>query len=170
LALSALLAVGPASADKDAPHQHRAHEHGAASLEVTLEGKALEIALDGPADSFLGFEHAPRTDAERQTVARVEAQLKQPSQLFTPIPAAGCRAETPRVEIKLPPPGSGETHSEIEAVWRWQCGQPTLLSHVDVGLFKAFPRLRELRVQIVTEKGQTAAVLTPGAPRLKLAS
>jgi hypothetical protein len=162
--LSALLAAAPAlAADK-------AHQHGTARLEVTLDGGALQIALDSPAENLLGFEHAARTDAQKKTVARVEQQLKQPALLFTPVAAAGCQPETPRVEIKLPPPGSKETHSEIEAEWRWQCAQPAALAHLDVGLFKAFPRLKELRVQTVTPQGQKAAVLKPGAARLKIAS
>jgi hypothetical protein len=168
LILSALLAAAPAlAADKGAS---RAHHHGAARLDVTLDGGALQIALDSPADNFLGFEHAPRTDAQKKTVARVEQQLREPGKLFTPVAAAGCQAQPTRVEIKLPPPGSKETHSEIETEWRWQCAQPAALAHVDVGLFKAFPRLKELRVQIVTAHGQKAAVLKPGAVRLKIAS
>jgi len=160
LILSTLLVAGPVlAADKDAA-QPKAHQHGAAQLEVTLDGGVLQIALEGPAENFLGFEHAPRTDAQRKTVARVEEQLKQPAQLFTPVAVADCRPEPPRVEIKLPAPGSKETHSEVEAA----------LGHVNVGLFKAFSRLKELRVQIVTAQGQKTAVLKPGAPRLKIAS
>ena len=166
--LSALLVTGPAlAADKNAP-PHKAHQHGTAQLQVSLEGGVLQIALEGPAENFLGFEHAPRTDAQKATAARVEQQLKQPAQLFTPVAAANCQAQAPRVELKLPPPGSKEAHSEVEAEWRWQCAQPAALGHVDVGLFKAFPRLKELRVQIVTAQGQKTAVLKPGAPRLKL--
>jgi len=168
---TALLAAAPAlAADTGAPRSPNAYQHGAARLAVTLDGGALEIVLEGPADSFLGFEHAPRTDAQRQTVARVEQQLRQPAQLFTPAADGACQAQAPRVEIKLPSPGSRETHSEVEAAWRWQCAQPAALAHVEVGLFKAFPRLKELRAQVVTPRGQTAAVLKPGAPRLKLAS
>jgi len=171
LILSALLVAGTVlAADRNAPAQHKAHQHGAAQLAVSLDGALLQIALDGPAENFLGFEHAPRTDAQKKTAARVEQQLKQPAQLFTLIAAADCQAQPPRVEIKLPPPGSKETHSEVEAEWRWQCAQPAALGHVDVGLFKAFPRLKELRVQIVTAQGQKTAVLKPGAPRLKLGS
>lgn len=170
LILSALLVAGPVlAADKNVA-QHKAHQHGAAQLEVTLDGGVLQITLEGPAENFLGFEHAARTDAQKKTVARVEQQLKQPAQLFTPVAAAGCQAEPPRVEIKLPASGSTETHSEIEAEWRWQCAQPAALVHLDVGLFKAFPRLKELHVQIVTARGQKAAVLKPGAARLKIAS
>jgi hypothetical protein len=171
LVLSALLAAAPAlAADKSGPRHHHAHQHGTARLDVTLDGSALQVALEGPADSFVGFEHAPRTDAQKKTVARVEQQLKEPEKLFTPVADAGCQAQPTRVEIKLPPAGSKETHSEIEAEWRWQCAKPAALGHLDVGLFKVFPRLKELQVQLVTAHGQKAAVLKPGAARLKIAS
>jgi hypothetical protein len=167
IALLALLVSAPALAqDKKAPH---AHQHGAARLQVSLEGRALQIAFEGPADNILGFERAPTTEAQRTTVARADEQLKQPAQLFTPTPAAECQPRPARVDMKLPPPGSRETHSEIEAEWRWDCAQPAALAHVDVGLFKAFPRLKQLRAQIVTARGQTTAVLRPSATRLTIA-
>jgi hypothetical protein len=96
--LAVLLVTAPAfAADRTAPQQHPAHHHGAASLQVSLEGQMLQIAFDGPADNLLGFEHAPRNDAQKQTVARAEQQLKQPTQLFATPAAAGCQAQPPHV-------------------------------------------------------------------------
>jgi Protein of unknown function (DUF2796) len=140
-------------------------------LQVSLEEDVLQIALEGPADNLLGFEHAPRNEAQRKMVERAEQQLKQPVQLFATPPAAECQGQPARVDVKLPAAGSGEMHSEIEAEWRWKCGKPGALAHVDVGgLFKAFPRLKQLKVQIVTAQGQKTAVLRPGATRLKIVS
>jgi hypothetical protein len=168
--LAALLVTTPALAADRPGAQHRAHQHGAARLQVSLEGPTLQVALDTPADNILGFEHAPRTEAQRSAVTRAEQQLKQTTELFATPPAAECRADPARVEIKLPPAGSKETHSEIEAEWRWACANPAALDHVDVGLFKAFPRLKQLRAQVVSGRGQATAVLGPRATRLKLGS
>jgi hypothetical protein len=158
----ALLAAAPVVA------ADQAHQHGVARLEVTVEGAALQVAFEGPAENILGFEHVPRSDAQKKTVARAEGQLKQPDQLFAIPASAECKPQPARVEVKLPPPGRRETHSEIEAEWRWQCARPAGLTHLDIGLFKAFPRLKELRVQTVTAQGQKAAVLNAKAARLKL--
>jgi hypothetical protein len=167
----ALLATASAiAATTAAQERHQAHEHGAAKLEVSLEGQVLQISFEGPADNILGFEHAPKTDAQKKTLARAEEQLKQPTQLFATPAAAECQPQPVRLETKLPAAGSGETHSEIEVDWRWECAKPQALTHVDVLLFKTFPRLKQLRVQIATAQGQTAAVLKPGAVRLKIAS
>jgi hypothetical protein len=172
LILATLLMTAPAlAADATASQQHPAHQHGAANLQVSLDGGALQIALDGPADNLLGFEHAPRNDAQKKAVARAEQQLKQSVQLFGTPPAAACQAQPARVEMKLPAADSSETHSEIEAEWRWECGKPEALTHLDAsGLFKAFSRLKQLKVQIVTAQGQKTVVLKPGAARVKLAS
>lgn len=172
LVLVTLLTTAPAvAADKTAADRPPAHQHGAAGLQVSLDGRALQVALEGPSDNLLGFEHAPRNDAEKQAVARAEQKLKQPLQLVGIPPAAECQPQPARVDIKLPAAGSGETHSEIEAEWRWDCGKPDALTHVDVsGLFKAFPRLKQLKVEVVTARGQKTAILKPGAARLKIAS
>ena len=170
IAILLVIALAPA-ADKPAPASRPAHQHGAASLHVSLDGGVLHIALEGPADNLLGFEHAPRNEAQRKTVERAEQQLKQPVQLFATPPAAECQVQPARVDVKLPAAGSREVHSEIEAEWRWACGKPDALAHVDVGgLFKAFPRLKQLTVQIVSAQGQKATTLRPGATRLKISS
>ena len=73
--LATLLAAVPAAAaDKTAPEQHPAHQHGAASLQVSLDGRALQISLEGPSDNLLGFEHAPQNEAEKQAVTRAEQE------------------------------------------------------------------------------------------------
>jgi Protein of unknown function (DUF2796) len=169
--LSALVATAPAAAaDKAAPQRHGAHQHGAAKLQVSVDGSSLQISFEGPADNILGFEHTPKNDAQKRTLARAEEQLRQPTQLFTVSPGAECQAQPARLETRLPAAGTAETHSEMQVDWRWDCVRPQALTHVDVGLFKAFPRLKQLRVEVVTPTGQTATVLRPGAARLKLTS
>jgi Protein of unknown function (DUF2796) len=169
--VSAVLVTAAAvAADQPAAGQPPAHQHGTARLQVSLEGRALLIGYEGPAENILGFEHAPKTDAQKKAVSRAEEQLKQPDRLFVIPAAADCRAQPTRVEVKLPAAGSGETHSEIETEWRWECAKPEALTHVDVGLFKAFPRLKQLSAQVVTTQGQKTAVLKPNTVRLKIAA
>jgi hypothetical protein len=164
LGLAVLVASAPAlAADK-------AHHHGAASLQITIEGRTLQIVLESPADNILGFEHAPKNEAQKKSAAHAQQQLQETTRLFTPPPAAECQAQPAQVEIKLPASGSDERHSEIEAAWRWECAKPAALDHIDVGLFKAFRRLRELRAQIINAQGQRAVTLKPNSARLKLTS
>jgi hypothetical protein len=166
LLLLAAAAVPAVAADK-----HGAtggHRHGIAQLQVAVQGQELHIALEGPADNVLGFERAPKNDEQKRTLQRVEQQLHQPSQLFSLPAAARCTARPARVAIKLPPPGSREQHSEVEAEWRWTCAAPAALGQVEVGLFTAFPKLKELHTQAATPNGQNATRLTPRAAQLRL--
>ena len=65
-----------------------AHEHGAARLNVALDGKRLE--LFSPAMNLLGFEHAPANAADEAKIASARSQLEQPQALFGLPAAAGC--------------------------------------------------------------------------------
>jgi hypothetical protein len=55
----------------------------------------------------------------------------------------------------------GETHSDIDAVYHFECDQPGRLTQLTVELFEAFPGMEELNVQYVIESKQGAAELTP---------
>ena len=168
--VAAVLVVGPPLVSDAWGQSPRAHHHGSARLQVSVDGPTLQVAFEGPADNILGFEHAPRTDAQKKTVARAEEQLKQTPQLFSTPAEANCQPQPARVEMKLPPAGSKEAHSEVEAEWRWVCANPAGLTHVDVMLFKVFPRLKQLQAQVVTGRGQGTGVLKPGGARLKIGS
>ena len=78
-----LLASGLVMAGHAAAHSNHgahdnpgAHVHGEARLQVALEGQTAELMLNSPADNLLGFEHAPRNDAQREALKNVETWLK----------------------------------------------------------------------------------------------
>ena len=161
----ALFITAPAVDAADTPQAHR---HGAARLQVSLDGQTLQITFEGPADNILGFERAPKNEAQKSTLAKVEQQLKEPARLFVVPPDARCEPQPARVELKLPPPNSREEHSETEAEWRWRCEKPDAITHIDVALFKLFPRLKTLRAEVATPRGQRTVTLQAKAPRLKI--
>jgi hypothetical protein len=88
-ALMALSTPAPAQqpAHAQAPH---AHAHGRLALDVAVDARTLTLRMSSPLDSLLGFERAPRNDAERQRVAQLVTRLQAAGQLFQPDPAAGC--------------------------------------------------------------------------------
>lgn len=147
-----------------------AHEHGAATLDVAVEGGVLTLALESPLDNLAGFEHAPKNDKQRAALARMETTLRGGEALFRPTPEAACRATAATVESPFPSgasaPGAKATaadtdgHAEASARWTFTCARPEGLRGVEVQLFTAFPGLRRLKVQAVTPRGQTAATLS----------
>ena len=58
------------------------HEHGAADLLLSSEGKDVQITFNAPAQSLVGFETAAVTAQQKTAVERLEAVLSEPSALF----------------------------------------------------------------------------------------
>ena len=181
--LLSLLAAASLPSAAHAQHTHGAHEHGAAELTVALDGQALVIELISPLDNLVGFEHAPANDAQRAALAEAGRLLSDADAMFALTAAAACRFEQADIESPWPmaavapaaghadaahaPPTRGE-HEEVVVAYRYTCLQPAALQRIDVRAFARFPRLREIRVEHATARGQGAAVLTPAAAALAL--
>ncbi len=154
-----------------------AHEHGVATLEVSLEGHALEIALDSPLDNLLGFEHAPTTEVQRTLVVAMVRRLRDARAVLQPNSAARCTlAEVHVASPVLPPAMLGEAgvqvganheppgHADLAADFHFDCAHPEALRELRVGFFEAFPGFRLIRVQAVGPHGQSYAELMGSAP------
>lgn len=140
--------------------QHPPHEHGAARLDLALDGEALHLALDLPGMDALGFEHPPRTPQQNAALAQAKARLADTAALFIPTPAAACRAEPGRVEAHgFDAEAQGE-HADFAARYVFHCAQAAALRDVQVELFRHFPSLETVDVQAATANGQSAATLT----------
>ena len=59
-----------------------AHEHGAAELLLSSEGRDVQVIFNAPAQSLVGFETAAVTKEQKTAVARAEAILMAPRDLF----------------------------------------------------------------------------------------
>ena len=158
-----LLAAGPAAAGK-------AHQHGVVTMEVALEGAELAIGLEMPLDSVVGFERAPRTDAERQAAQAALARLRDAAALFRPDTAAGCSLAGVTVDAPVLTQGSAprDGHADLNASIQFRCTQPARLGQLEVRLFDAFARVDRIEVQAVLPQGQRKAVLRRTARVLRL--
>ena len=163
----------------DAGAQH-AHEHGVASLNVALDGKKLVVQLESPLDNLVGFEHAPRTDAQRAALAKMEDTLRAGETWLKPAAAAGCTGRDVKVEQpyrtgaggtapegdkRAAPAAKGkgkaeEQHAEVRAAYELECATPAALDRVEVLLFDAFPKLKRIKAVTATPRGQGSATLT----------
>ena len=155
---------------------HPAHVHGVAKLEVAVEGGSLSLHLESPLEGVLGFEHAPGNDKERAIVAQMRKAMANGGALFFPTSAAQCKfvdskLEAPTLDAKL---ASGipdkhekhdkhaehEAHSDLDADFRFTCAEPAKLTGMEVRLFNAFPKMRRIDAQVVSDKGQKATRLS----------
>jgi len=164
LALLAALAA-PALAGKP-------HEHGVARLDVAVEPQRVTMLLEIPLDSLLGFEHEPRTDAERQQADAAIARLRDAAAMFHIDNAAQCTAG--KVDLQAAALGLGgapagkEGHEDLAGAFEFACKDGYKAGFVEIGLFEAFARLQRVDVQAITRRGQLKATLKRPVSRLPL--
>jgi hypothetical protein len=155
-------------------HAGKAHSHGVAQLDVSVEATRLTLQLDSPLDNLLGFERAPRTDAERKRTEAALAKLRAADTLFKIDPAAQCKlakVELASAVLKLgpaQPPAEKSDHADLDGSFEFDCVDATKASYVEIGLFD-FAHLKRLDVQLATPKGQAKRTLKRPNARLTLA-
>lgn len=158
-----------------------AHVHGVAAMTVVVEGESLEIQLDAPLDTLLGFEHAPRTERQRAAVRAMANRLRDAKGVFAPTPDAQCAVQSVQlVSAALPADLLGEApaapngkagkaheHSDLEARFVFRCASASRLQGLDTSLQSAFPGMKTLKVQVVSPRGQKAMTLGKGRTALQ---
>lgn len=147
------------------------HVHGLARLMVSLDGQVLTIALSSPLDNLAGFEHAPRTDAQKAALEKMVATLEQPAALFLATPAAGCAPASTHIESPVLERHDHERHdhahshahdhADLYAEFTFHCEHPDRLANLTVKLFEAFPRLARIDAEAALPGRQVAAGLSP---------
>jgi hypothetical protein len=142
----------------------KAHQHGTAQINVALEGNKGELEFESPADGVLGFEHAPKTAAQKKTTADVLAKFKTQAGTLFEFPAAAACTLTPKeVEIHR----EGPQHSEVHAHYSISCkSAPT--GQLTLSVFKAYPRLSTIAVTVLSGSQQSSAQATPTKATVKL--
>ncbi|HLL09833.1 MAG TPA: DUF2796 domain-containing protein [Rubrivivax sp.] len=165
LLLSILLAHSLAAAAAGQPH-----DHGVARLDVVVEPTRVVFDLQSPLDNIVGFERAPRTDAERERAKAALARLRKGAELFRIDAAAGCSLHSADLQAPVLE-GAADSkggHADVQGHYEFHCNAGAKAGHVEIGLFEAFAGLRRLDLQVVTPRGQLKARLNRPTSRLAL--
>ena len=171
-----LLAAGLAFAHAGVGAPGHAHEHGAVKLDIAVEPGKVSVQMESPLDNLVGFERAPRNDAERKKVDAAVARLKAADTLFKIDPAAGCtlaNVELASAALKLGTPDPAEKgeegHADIDAEIEFTCTDSARAAFIDLALFSSFSGMQRIDVQVATPKGQAKRTLKRPASRITLA-
>jgi Protein of unknown function (DUF2796) len=166
---AALLLAAPAWA------QNKPHVHGQVKVDIAVQAGTLTVMVEAPLDSLVGFEHRPRTPAQRKAAADALALMNDVTRLVKTPAAAGCTAAAPEIDAApLQPapagqPGAKEAaHADLEATYTFSCTAPGALSALELGLFDAFPRIQRIDVQVAGPQGQRKQPLRRPAREVKL--
>jgi len=156
--------------------QKDSHEHGAANLMLAIEGDKLQIGIEVPSESLIGFEHFPKSRSDRENFSEAIKILFNPSKIFSTPSDAECLLTGLNVSQSLfsgeekDEHGSeekdehdehghddsekGEIHSEFRSNYSWNCIHTDEIDSIGNKLFSFFPRIEEIRVNWITNSGQ----------------
>jgi hypothetical protein len=144
------------------------HVHGQATLQVSVDGPTLAVGLSIPGHDAVGFEHPPANAEQTSTLAKATETLRGGAWLV-PTAAAGCKAPPATVVADgfdaSAKPGA---HGDFDVTSQFTCANPDQLASLDVGLFKAFPALQRVVVDIVGANGATEQILDRSMTRVTL--
>lgn len=138
------------------PHTHA---HGKGEMEITVQDGSIRAIFRTPMDSLLGFEHAPKTEAQKTAVAQLKIKLSKPTLFFEPTPAAQCVAGASEASSTLFTGQVSGGHSDLEYRFSFKCANVQALKNIDALLFADYPRLHEIRAVLVDNKGQRSVAL-----------
>jgi hypothetical protein len=151
------------------------HEHGVGQMDIVVEGDVLEIELELPLDTLVGFERAPKNDKQKAALAAALETLRKVAVSPALTSGPGCTLEKVEVDDPFGEPadkGDKHDHEDVDVDYRFRCAAPNALVGIDTTIFKSFPRLYRLEVQRVGPKkagvaAQGGARLTPKKPELR---
>lgn len=163
-------------------HSHKAHSHGDAKLDVATDGKTLAIEFEAPGDVVFGFEHKARTDAQKNTIAAEVARLNEKyGDLFILPQDAKCVLTEKAVSASQAAEGTAkdkanaqdkkkdqDTHADVRATYNFTCASDLKGRKLKLGLFATWPRLKNLKVQVLGSGGQKGTTLKNDKTELDL--
>jgi len=158
LAIAAALFAAAPFLSAQAQQQH-AHVHGQLKLDVAVDGPTVVIDMESPLDNIVGFERAPKTDAEKKAVEDAVAVLRAADKLFVVDPAANCKLgpvdlRSGALGLGNPDPAEPVGHADLDATFSFNCTNAAAAKFIDVNLFGAFKGLRQIDSQIASAQGQ----------------
>ena len=152
-------------------HSLHAHEHGAIKVGMAVEKNTVEIDIDGPAQSFLGFEYIPKTNKEKKLLSDLEGQwTKHLDSLIAFDKKLNCKVteasfkqvidekETKEASLKLGSNKEAGVHSDIEAKAKISCIGEVSGSAVTISLRKSFKNIKKLLVEVISNETKSVEI------------
>lgn len=144
---------------------HEAHVHGSATVLLAQDGNRLTLEFDSPLDNLLGFEHAPRTDKQKQAARALLDIMQKPDTLLKLNAEADCQLTTVKVVAPVLQAAAAtatkDEHANLHAEYEYSCTKAAALKSLHLSLFDAFPAIHKVEAQMAGARGQVAATLTP---------
>ncbi|MBM4299334.1 MAG: DUF2796 domain-containing protein [Deltaproteobacteria bacterium] len=165
-----LLAVQALSA-AEKRHAH-SHVHGTAEMNIVVDGKTVAVEFRSPAEDVIGFEHEAKSDAERKKRdAALDTVKDRFGEMVVFDKKLGCAPGAAEVTVvqtdaagKEAQQGKGDAkksgeHREVRARQSFTCQSEPGGSRVRFGVSKLFPRIDQVKVQVLSGAKQAGATI-----------
>jgi hypothetical protein len=135
-------------------HQHGAHVHGTAAVNIAVDDRTATIEFTAPADSVVGFEHQAKSAADQARQGKALDLLRDRMDHMVVLdPALGCRFSPTSVDVVQ----QDTEHAEVHGTFAVSCQGPLPGSKMRFGFTKAFPGIQIVNVQVVGATQQAGA-------------
>ena len=168
-----------------------AHEHGSASLDIAIDTNTIEMKFESPAVNIVGFEYATEDQQQLLLIKQAKKNLFDFDTIFQLVGDVSCQTvessanwvteheedheedhEEGHDDHEADHDDHGEVakaeHAEFIAEYRLKCNQLNNLAAIDVNMFKFFPGIADLDVQVIYSEGQIKQELDVNNTRIKL--
>ncbi len=135
----------------------KSHDHGKGKLDIVADGNKAQFLLVVPSEAIYGFEHSPKTAKDKEAVKASEDKVTQSSELLVAAPA-GCKKESAKFERH-----QDGSHSDVEVTISFQCEKPVSGQTFEIRYIKEFPRIKALKLQIISGSGSQSGRTTTKA-------
>lgn len=172
--IMAAVLASAATAKEKHKHSHKAHSHGDAKLDVAVDGKIVVVKLEAPGDVIFGFEHKAKTDANKKTI---EAEMKRLNEQYAELlkfPAdAMCILSEKTIDAAQAGDSAEESkgkdvHADVDVTWKFMCHSELGGKVLKLGFFAAYPRLKNLKTQVLGSGGQKGLTIKNDKTELTL--
>ena len=154
-----------------------APEHGPSTLDITVEGTRVAMALRAPGLDIVGFKQAAATNEQQAAVSRAKIALADPLALFVLPRVARCRLIEAMAQLEMeahkqgrkdaPEPGSSRRARPSSAPnTALDCANPVALDWIIFRFFERFANARVVEVTLVTGHGRAAFRVGRAMPRI----
>ena len=163
------LAIGNcfAQAKKEDAHEHHAHSHGNGTLELVIDANVVKGKFEIPMESLLGFENLPKNADQKKAMAELQTATAS-AENFVKLPsAAACTQVSVSAESDMFK-GKKSEHSDLDYSFEFQCKNPAELKSIEFVVMTKNSKFKNLKVDMVTPKGQRSVTVESKNPVLKL--
>jgi Protein of unknown function (DUF2796) len=146
---------------------HGAHVHGAAKIDLAIEGDHASLQLTCDTHSLYGFEHKANTMSEKNTVQKTMKIFNEDFvSIFIFDPRLGCTIQPKLVELRAEGHDDddgqdkpGEQHQSLFADYTIKCKSAIEPSLVQFNFSGNFPKVASLALQVVSDRNAISQTL-----------